>query len=188
MIIHISGASGSGKSYLGNKLKKKLGKKVIVKDLDVLRDEFINKNYDTSKSWTFETKKYQKYINNFIKKQKKPIIFVGLNDNSWERKNKKYYNLKSDYNYYIDIDDEKILKQKCKRFINSFLPDILNDYLDGKIEEKNIMNIIKDAVKECSKKETIRLNKIWKRDYKKQGYKFMTSDKIYKEVCKKILF
>ena len=58
MIIHISGASGSGKSYLGNKLKKKLGKKVIVKDLDVLRDEFINKNYDTSKSWTFETKKY----------------------------------------------------------------------------------------------------------------------------------
>jgi len=38
MIIHISGVSGSGKTTLGNKLKKKLGKKIIVKDLDDLRD------------------------------------------------------------------------------------------------------------------------------------------------------
>ena len=48
-IIHISGASGSGKTTLGNKLKEQFGKKIIVKDLDDLRDEHIKKTYDTSK-------------------------------------------------------------------------------------------------------------------------------------------
>lgn len=33
MIIHISGLSGSGKTYLGNKLKEKFGNKIVVKDL-----------------------------------------------------------------------------------------------------------------------------------------------------------
>ena len=31
MIIHISGASGSGKTYLGKKLKKKFGSKIVFK-------------------------------------------------------------------------------------------------------------------------------------------------------------
>jgi len=40
MIIHISGASGSGKSYLGRKLKDHFGHKIIVKDIDHLRDHY----------------------------------------------------------------------------------------------------------------------------------------------------
>jgi len=49
IIIHICGASGSGKTFLGNQLKEKFGKKIVVKDLDELRDEHIKKTYDTSK-------------------------------------------------------------------------------------------------------------------------------------------
>lgn len=48
LIIHISGASGSGKTTLGNKLKEHFKSKIVVKDLDNLRDEHINKTYDTS--------------------------------------------------------------------------------------------------------------------------------------------
>ena len=65
--------------------------------------------------------KYQKFIDDFINKQKKPIIFVGLNDNILGTKNI-YYNVHSQYNFYIDIDDKIILKQKCIRFITDDLP------------------------------------------------------------------
>lgn len=41
IIIHISGASGSGKTFLGNKLRQEFKSKVVVKDLDDLRDKFI---------------------------------------------------------------------------------------------------------------------------------------------------
>lgn len=116
LIIHISGASGSGKTILGNKLKEKFKSKIVVKDLDDLRDEHIKKTYDTSKGWSIDEVKYQKFIDNFIKKQKKPIIFVGLNDNHLGIK-KLYYNTHSLYKFYIDIDDKELVKQKCLRML-----------------------------------------------------------------------
>jgi adenylate kinase family enzyme len=131
LIIHISGASGSGKTTLGNKLKEEFGKKIIVKDLDELRNEHIKKTYNTSKNWNVDEVKYQKYIDEFIIKQKKSIVFVGLNDNPLGIK-KIYYNIHSQYNFYIDIDDKIILKQKCIRFIIDDLPShfdnqVIND-------------------------------------------------------------
>jgi adenylate kinase family enzyme len=124
IIIHISGASGSGKTFLGNRIKEKLKNNCIVKDLDDLRDEFINKFYG-NKKWTYiDDYEYQQYINDYINKQKKPIVFVGLNDNTIYGKNKKlYYNLHSQYNYYIEIDDMTIVKQKCLRLLNNIQND-----------------------------------------------------------------
>ena len=124
IIIHISGASGSGKTTLGNELKNELKNKAIIKDLDDLRDKFIKKFYG-NKKWTYiNENEYQKYINTFISKQNKPIIFVGLNDNTIYGKNKKlYYDLYSKYNYYIDIDYRVILKQKCLRLLNNIQND-----------------------------------------------------------------
>ena len=51
IIIHISGPSGSGKTTLGNKLKDRFGDKIIVKDIDDLRQEFIKQFYG-NKKWT----------------------------------------------------------------------------------------------------------------------------------------
>lgn len=31
----------------------------------------------------------------------------------------------SNYNFYIEIDDNVVIHQKCKRFILKFLPEIL---------------------------------------------------------------
>lgn len=184
MIIHISGSSGSGKSYLGNKIQKKFGKKIKVKDLDNLRHEFISKYYDTSKSYSFSEKKYQKYINEYIKKVRKPLIFVGLNDNHFGKTKSLYYNLQAYHKYYINLDDETIIKQKCKRFIKGLLPDIYNDFENNIVNDnqkfiKLITSISKD---ECSAKKTIKLNKKFNGDYKKMGYIFMSRDCIYNKV------
>lgn len=42
----------------------------------------------------------------------------------WHNK-KLYYNLQSQYNYYIDIDDMLIIKQKYIRFLTDELKDIV---------------------------------------------------------------
>jgi adenylate kinase family enzyme len=186
LIIHISGASGSGKTTLGNKLKENFKSKIVVKDLDILRDEHIKKTYNTSKKWSIDEVKYKKFIDDFINKQKKPIIFVGLNDNILGTKNI-YYNVHSQYNFYIDIDDKIILKQKCIRFITDDLPShldnqVINDIMNNnEFFIKQITNLIK---RECSMKEMVKLNKKWKKDYKKQGYTFMSRENIYKSVVK----
>lgn len=185
IVIHISGASGSGKTTLGNKLKEQYKSKIIVKDLDNLRDEFIKEFYD-NKNWTYiDEIAYQSYIDNYINKQKKTIIFVGLNDNAIYGKNKNlYYNVHSQHNYYIDIDDMIIVKQKCIRLLN----EIQNDKMAMKdLVEDNEKFVKKftEAIKiRCSAKLTIKQNNKWKKDYEKQNYKFMSRENIYKSVVK----
>ena len=118
MIIHISGPSGSGKTHLGKRLKKTFGKKIVVKDLDDLKEDFINKNYKMCKD--FEKEKYQEYVNNFINKQKKPLVLVGLNINECNINPSdkiSYTNLTVDYKFYIKISDNVVVQQKCERFI-----------------------------------------------------------------------
>jgi len=80
LIIHISGASGSGKTTLGNKLKDQFKSKIVVKDLDELRAEFIESHYGKKFNWEkFDSEKYQSFLDKYILSQKKPLILVGLN-------------------------------------------------------------------------------------------------------------
>jgi hypothetical protein len=70
-------------------------------------------------------KDYQSYIDDYIEKQKKPIIFVGLNTDlgSLGFRNKKltppkaFYNVHADHKYYIDLPINQILEQKFNRQI-----------------------------------------------------------------------
>ena len=185
LIIHISGATGSGKTTLGNKLKEKFKNKIVVKDLDNLRDQFI-KSYYGEKRWTYiDENEYQSYIDSYINKQKKPIIFVGLNDNTRYGKNKNlYYNVHSQYNYYIDIDDMIIVKQKCIRLLNDIQTDKMAMEDLVKNNEIFVKQFTKEIKIECSAKQTIKQNNKWKKDYEKQDYKFMSRENIYKSVVK----
>ena len=156
-----------------------------IKDLDDLRDEFIKEFYG-NKKWTYiDENEYQSYIDSYINKQKKPIIFVGLNNNTVYGKNKNlYYNVHSQHNYYIEIDDMIIVKQKCIRLLN----DIQTDKMAMEDLVKNNEKFVKkftEAIKiECSAKQTIKQNNKWKKDYEKQDYRFMSRENIYKSVVK----
>jgi uridine kinase len=184
LIIHISGASGSGKTTLGNKLKEHFKSKIVVKDLDNLRDEHINKTYDTSKGWSVDEVKYQKFINDYISKQKKPIIFVGLNDNHLGTK-KMYYNTHSQYNFYIDIDDKELVKQKCLRMLTEEIPNdkyAMKDLVENNEKFIKGMKFAIDGA--CNLKKITKENSKIKKDYEKQGYNFMSRENIYKSVVK----
>ena len=49
LIIHITGPMGSGKSFIGDKLKKQFGNKIVVKDIDELVAEFEKLYYGDKK-------------------------------------------------------------------------------------------------------------------------------------------
>jgi pantothenate kinase-related protein Tda10 len=50
IIIHVAGSSGAGKTTLGLKLKNIYKDKIILKDLDDLRDDFIKYHSDKNTS------------------------------------------------------------------------------------------------------------------------------------------
>jgi adenylate kinase family enzyme len=174
MIIHICGVSGSGKTTLGTKLKEQFGGKIVVQDTDNLRDEFVKK------FGHFDRDKYQTYIDNFVRtNSSKPIIFVGLNTMPWLHKNH-YYDMHSTHNYFIELDDETIIKQKCKRLLN-YVAENDMDYL-VKNNKKFIKNVAKAVADDCNLQKAIKYNKILNKQYLKQGYKFMSRDDIYDTV------
>lgn len=182
VIFHICGPSGSGKTYLGNMLKERYGDRIVVKDLDDLRDEFIRKFYGQS-SWTYiDVDEYQNYIDNYIGKQRKPIIFVGLNDNPRGKNKRHYYDVHSTYNFYIDIDDMVVVKQKCLRLLN----DIQNDEMalhDLMHNNQRFVKMFTGAIKrECNAKETIKMNNRWRKYYARKKYMFMPREEIFMQV------
>ena len=50
--------------------------------------------------------------------------------------------------------------------------------------EKFIKNFSEAIKRECNAKKTIKINDKWEKDYKKQGYKFMSRKNIYKSIIK----
>lgn len=187
IIIHISGASGSGKTTLGNKIKKKFGNKIIVKDIDDIRSKFITEYYG-DKEWSIIDKNsYQNFIDKYIDKINKPLVLVGLNNMPWWHKDL-YYNMHSTYNFYIDLEDETIIKQKCIRYLTKELKGITKDKKamnDMVHNNKKFINIVTNGLKrECGSSEIIEYNNKWKTDYGRQGYRIMSREDIYHTVCK----
>ena len=188
MIIHISGPSGSGKTTLGKKLKKKFGEKIVVKDLDDLVAGFLKSRYRGDKPGIEIHRLYQNHIDNYIKKHKdKTIVFVGLavgNTGNYFV----YYDVHADHKYYIELDDDLIVEKKCERFLVEYVPEAFKNIRDVLMYDNKmfIKDMIKLVKQECDSKEIKRNNKIWNREHKKLGYKFMTREEIFKKVFEMI--
>ena len=186
MIIHISGAPGSGKTTLGNKIKKQ-NKNVIVKDLDDILMKFTKGK--RIKDWN--SKKYQEYLDKLLEKYKnssKIIILVGLNKDMGHSNT--FYNVYADYKFYIKIPIKKHLEQLFLRNFNGW-----TDWIKERNHKilfnqllKDEKQVISDLTKSLSnnlslsklKKETQDFDKL----YKTKKYIFMTSNNIYKKIKK----
>lgn len=181
MIIHISGAPGSGKTTIGQQIKDKLKNKIIVKDLDDLFREY-NDNNKTK----FNAKKYQKYIYKFIENNNnKPIIFVGLNK---EHLTDTLYDIKPDYKFFIDLSVKINLERHFNREINGWLEWMINrdKQILFKQIEKNQNQIVNDLTNSLSRVLDISNQKkminSYIKIYRKEKYIFLDYDTIYKKV------
>jgi adenylate kinase family enzyme len=190
LIIHISGASGAGKTTLGEKLSEEFSDKIIVKDLDRLRNEFLKEEYKDKKmdeiKEIWNEGKYQQWIDNYIDKNKdKPIVLVGLNNIPWVNKFS-YYNMHSQHNFYINLDFDTIFKQRCSRFMDDIFVKYREKVLDNIIKHKNKeIKFIQDMFSNnCNYDEILEINKQFNKDYKEQKYKFMSREDIYEKVSK----
>lgn len=184
LIIHISGASGSGKTVLGRRLKDKFQSKIIVKDLDDLREEFCKEFYGSQKWTHIDEEEYQNYIDEFVSGKRRPIVFVGLNDNMFGKDKRRYYDVHSKYNFYIDLDDEVVIQQKCKRLLNGIQQDkVAMDALvhNNAMFIKRFSEMVLDA---CDAKKIVKMNAAWKRSYENQGYKIRSRERIFESVVK----
>jgi len=185
IVIHVAGPSGVGKTTLGDKLHKKYGNKIIVKDIDDLRREFVESFYAKIErpSKVFNKVKYQEFLTKYIKSQKKLLAIVGLNNMPWWHPDL-YYDLHSDYMIYMDLDDKIIFKQKCSRFIKKVFIDNQQKTIDGFMKKKDdLQNLYEHGMKnECNYEKMVADNLKWKKDYKKQGYKIIPRDDAYKVV------
>ena len=181
MIIHISGAPGSGKTTIGLKLKKVYKTKVIIKDLDDLFAEFMKLN--TGK---FSSKKYQKFIDDFINKHNiKSIIFVGLNS---EHITKNIYKLNPDYKFYINLPVDVNLKRHFLREIDGWLDwmqnrnkNILFDQLLNN-ENEVIDGLSKSLTRTLKISEQKKFIMSFDAYYLKENYQFLSSVQIYKKI------
>ena len=191
IVIHISGPSGAGKTTLGNKLTYKYGDKIVVKDIDDLRFDFVKKeyrgftNFKFNKEDNWNAEKYQVFINKFINKNnKKPLVFVGLNHMPWWNKTL-YYDMHPHNKFYIKLNTDIIFKQKCGRFIDDeFIKNKEQLFKDIIKDEKTTIKQITNGFKnECSYLQIKTMNEMWNKDYKLQGYKYLTREKIFDYVC-----
>lgn len=111
MIIHVSGSSGSGKTYIGAKFEKEL----YVVDIDDWTNEYREK-YRGKKP---TKKSFLKFIDSKIKSLKKKIpliLLVGFIDIFIDNK-LVIYKLEAEHKYFIDIDIDKLFMQFNNRTI-----------------------------------------------------------------------
>ena len=184
MIIHVSGAPGSGKTFMGRKLKTMLpaAAKVVVQYLDDVFCEFCKSPEGT----TFSPKKYQTYINRFIAKHAdRIIILVGLNK---EHMTDTVYNVQATHKFYIDVPVNVILKQHFCREIAAW-----SKWMHGRDKQVLFEQLIADerqVIKELMAgfKKVLQIShkrrfiKSFVPIYRKHQYKFLSYAAIVKAI------
>jgi hypothetical protein len=185
VIIHICGPHGSGQSFMAKKLKEKkfINKYVIVKELDDLKREFINAKKPNLNNPNQLDILFQNYIDDYIDNVTRPVIFIGLNNKkSSSYSSNDYYNLHSKCNYFIDIDDRTLLKQKCFKMLTDVTDDkkMTNDLMNNNSVFIKKMN--KQVEDFCKMSGTIQDTSKLKLYYKSKGYQFKERNEIVKSI------
>lgn len=182
LVVHVAGPSGAGKTTLGRRLKADFGDRIEVKDLDDLRAEFIAARYHGEPFASFDKESYQAYIDKFVESHKfLPLVWVGLNEMPWWHKGH-FYNVHATHQYYITLDDETVLKQKCRRFLAGLADSEADMQYLVDHNERYLVNVTRALQVECNLQQTVTMNADWAKAFKSQGYQFGTRDEIAEDV------
>ena len=113
MVIWILGLSGSGKSYISKKLQKKLNKKFIIIDGDIIRNIFKNDLGHTKKDRKINAMRISKLVE-FLSNNGLNIIVPVLSlFPEWLKWNRK--NIKNYYEIFIDVPLDNLIKKNSKK-------------------------------------------------------------------------
>jgi len=127
IVVHIAGASGSGKSHLGELLAKRYGERIAVKDTDEFYqhgtpegdrlDALINNQDEYLRVWL---QMRRDAIDKFIaaNRGKRAIVFVGLLNHMAPRERQVPLTMEqADLRFYIKISAEDLLRQYYTRVL-----------------------------------------------------------------------
>lgn len=186
-IVHISGASGAGKTTIGQHFAS-LGLRVI--DTDDINDKhalaMLEKGkYDRSAIKRADTKQFAKIIN----ESDEPIIIVGrIIDLTSVLKMVKKYKF---YGFYLNVDADTIFRRANLRHLSLIKkhanemeallrsdtkPEIISHICLHRFELRRIFLLHLDTIKEGIKMD--------KEKRKKEGYKILSAEKIIDAVAK----
>ena len=173
VVVHVSGPSGVGKTTLGRHLKSEFGDQIVVKDLDDLRAEFIAARYHGEPFSVFDKESFQAYVDNFVtSRQFRPLVLVGLNEMPRHQRGQ-VYNVHATHKYYVTLDDETVVQQKCKRFLSGLANSKSDMEFLVERNDKYLTNVGRALQDECGLEQTIAMNAEWAKSHESQGYEFV---------------
>lgn len=147
MIIHISGTPGSGKTYLGKKIKKKYPK-FVVYDTDLFLHGVKKSEVRTKTKWK---NTLERRINSFIRKNKRKfIIFVG-DLNNYSPDGSRYIIKQSKLNIFYDVKLPTLLKRYYNREVcDGLLKDkvYMDDIINGEFSIPSTKKFISEYKKD----------------------------------------
>lgn len=177
VLAHIAGPTGSGKTTLGNRIKKKYPF-ILVKDLDDIFQDLpaiYPKEYIKMEKNDFYKKYFEAGVNKFIVDySNSTIVFVGVNNKSIGFDNIQYIDIPAKYRFYIEIPEIEILERRFNRHID-FIKDNIKDYFDKTLNDKPL------CIDFEKWKKKINSNNL--SYYKKKDYQFQDNNNIYKNIC-----
>jgi adenylate kinase family enzyme len=187
MIIHIVGNIGSGKTTLGNQLKKLYEDKIILIDTDKIKKEIIQKQYK-SISKIQKVSQTGEWINIYFteltkilkKNNDKIIILTGVSHLKIASYKKKLTQM-IDYKFGIEEDLNKSYKKYVKRELLNIKKKLTIKTIDKIIQQKSenitIYSIYKhDMTYPYDFSFYVKLNSMFKNQNLKYGYKYLKSN------------
>lgn len=188
-IIHIAACVGDREKELLDEFREKYnnaGKSAyLCAHLDEFKDEYIREFYDLSTNWKLDENHYQKYITNFIKNNRdKTIIFAGINDNHLGTK-KMYYEIYANKKYFLDTNDELLVKNRCAWLLNEINTDKYKNQIIPN-NESFMDTIINSLNHECRTANVSKQNADWRAYYKANNYEFLSVEEIRDKIIKNI--
>lgn len=188
-VLHVAGPSGAGKSWLGRRLKRALGDRAVVQDLDLLRDSFIRQHYGERRWRYLDAAAYQRFLHAWLDRQRRPVVLVGLNDNTVygsPAERDLYFDLRADRRYFLDVDDATVLTRKCTRLFAEIAADPVA-MRDLTHDNPRFLKKMAEAIRhECSLPATVAANARWRCDYRRQRYTFLSQEKIFEIILRQI--